>query len=211
MVFIKLLISILGVAGIVTHLFFPQVRIDLITLCLGVLALIPWLAPIVKSLEIPGGFKIELQDVQRATRRAESAGTVAENQQRPEATRHPSPVASPAPQYPGGLKARIAALENIAIQDPNIALVGLRIEIESFLRNIARGHGLPSEARSARQLLRAIQKERILPSDLAAGVDDLIGLGNQAAHGASVSPEAAKWAIDRSPEILGILTNYLGD
>lgn len=48
------------------HLLCPTLAIDGVTLALLVIALVPWLAPIFKSLEFPGGWKVEFKELQKA-------------------------------------------------------------------------------------------------------------------------------------------------
>ena len=50
---------IMALAG--AHLFWDKVTVDLITLILLVLACLPWLFPYLKTLELPGGIKLELK------------------------------------------------------------------------------------------------------------------------------------------------------
>ena len=52
------------------HIVWPQLAIDAVALALIVIAILPWLAPLVKSLELPGGWKVEFQELQRAASRA---------------------------------------------------------------------------------------------------------------------------------------------
>jgi len=40
-----------------------------------VVAVVPWFAPLFKSLEFPGGWKVEFQELQKAAIRAEQAGS----------------------------------------------------------------------------------------------------------------------------------------
>jgi len=49
----------------VVHAVRPDLRIDAVTLALLVVAIAPWLAPVFKSVELPGGWKFEYQEVQR--------------------------------------------------------------------------------------------------------------------------------------------------
>ena len=51
------------------HLLWPAVQIDAITLGLLVLAVVPWLAPLFKSIELPGGWKVEFQELKREVAR----------------------------------------------------------------------------------------------------------------------------------------------
>src|SRR5438270_4136168 len=50
---------------VVVHLIWPHVRIDSITLVLLAVALLPWLSPLFKSIELPGGWKFEFQEFKR--------------------------------------------------------------------------------------------------------------------------------------------------
>jgi hypothetical protein len=50
---------------VVVHLIWPHVRIDSITLVLLAVALLPWLSPLFKSIELPGGWKFEFQELKR--------------------------------------------------------------------------------------------------------------------------------------------------
>ena len=50
-----------------SHIVWPDANIDGITLGLLVVALLPWLRPILKSIELPGGLKFELQDYEQST------------------------------------------------------------------------------------------------------------------------------------------------
>lgn len=56
-------ISVLALALAAVHLLVPDVEIDAITLTLVGLAIVPWLAPLVKSVELPGGWKFELREL----------------------------------------------------------------------------------------------------------------------------------------------------
>lgn len=46
-----------------THLIWPALAIDALTITLVIIAILPWLAPLIKSLELPGGLKVELRDL----------------------------------------------------------------------------------------------------------------------------------------------------
>ena len=93
------------------HLLWPTLAIDAITLVLIMLAVVPWLAPVFKSLEFPGGWKFEFQELQDAAARAQAAGLLAGSPPQPAAQN----------------------LMRFAYMDPNLALAWLRIEIEKRL------------------------------------------------------------------------------
>src|SRR5688572_10173760 len=66
-----------AVALAIGHLIWPAAAIDAITATLLLVAIDPWLQPLFKSLELPGGVKVEFQDLERVTARADAAGLLA--------------------------------------------------------------------------------------------------------------------------------------
>lgn len=56
---VRFAISLTALVGIAAHLLWPNLGIDAITLGLLVLATAPWLGSVFKSLELPGGWKVE--------------------------------------------------------------------------------------------------------------------------------------------------------
>lgn len=195
----KIAISAVCAVVAVAHLVFPQISIDLITLALLVAGIAPWLAPVVKSVEMPGGFKIELQDVKQATDKV-SAGAVEGGVSAPS-----SGVAADRLQKE---EAAVQQLRSISEQDPNLALVGLRIELEKRLASLAQEAGVSTEGRAAGWYLRELRRREALPAQLVSGLSDLIALGNRAAHGADVSGDAAAWALDLAPVVFSALDGY---
>jgi hypothetical protein len=166
------------------HLIWPTLAIDAITLTLLVIALVPWLAPIFKSLELPGGWKVQFQELQKTAERAQQAGLLASS---PEST--PSEF----------------VFQQIAEQDPNLALAGLRIEIEKRLLKLAERRNIEVRNQGVGQLLRLLSQRQVLTSEASAILADMTGLLNSAVHGARVEPQAAEWALNVGPRILKAL------
>nr|WP_312392946.1 hypothetical protein [Stenotrophomonas geniculata] len=68
-------ITVGALTTVVLRALFPDAfKIDAISLALIVLAVLPWLRSIVKSVEVAGLGKLELQDVERAAQKVEDAG-----------------------------------------------------------------------------------------------------------------------------------------
>lgn len=197
----KVAITVAASSAAFIHAIFPGIKIDLTTAILIVVAAAPWLVSVVKSIELPGGFKIELQDVKAATDSISS----------PEA--HAAAVegalTDTVPTSPVTSQDRTASLQlmqELATRDPSLALVSMRIEIEKRLRELAEVVGIPTEKKSVAYLLRELQRrEAIRPPEAAAGLNELVALGNQAAHGIQVSDNAATWVTDWAPFILALL------
>jgi len=173
-----------AVAGIVFRLIWPNVKIDVIAFGLFVVAVLPWLSSILESAKFPGGWEVKFRDVQRAASRV---------------------TAGAEPKFTAALE---PAFVSIASQDPNLALVGLRIEIEKRLRQLAVKHGL-ADRLPLRQILNELRRKEILDPQVLQGLDELIIAGNNAAHGATVQDSIAQWAIDYGPNILATLDAQL--
>jgi hypothetical protein len=177
------LVTILSAALLLGHLVWPDLKIDAVTVALLAILILPWLSPMLQSLELPGGAKVTFREVAEAGAKVEVD---------PEAAAQDPPEASR------------ASAEAIAQSDPNLALVALRIEIEKRLRTLARRHGIPNR-RSLVVLLRELRDRDVLGAGTVSGLEDLIAAGNQAAHGVPVAPEAAEWAVMAAPRILATL------
>lgn len=170
------------------HVLWPSLAIDAITLGLLVIAVLPWLAPLVKSLELPGGWKIELQELKEATDRAKDAGLL-----------------SPASNTPSASH----SFQLVAASDPNLALAGLRIEIERRLVTLCEKHQIQVRSRSVGQMLRALDQKGVLTPEQRSALNDLTGLLNSAVHGAKVDNQAAAWAMDIAPDLLESLNRLI--
>lgn len=177
------------------HLVWPTLAIDSITLVLVVIALLPWLAPIFKSLEFPGGWKVEFQDLQKAAQKADNAGLLA-----PTAATVAHPTDEPGFSF-----------QRIADQDANLALAGLRIEIEKRLVSLAEEKGVEVRGRGLGQLLRVLSEHQVLGHEARSALADLTGLLNAAVHGATVDPRTAAWAMDIGPRLLRGLDQMIAE
>ena len=183
---LKGIISFAAVGVIAIRIYYPDLKIDAITLGLIVVAILPWLSELIESAKFPGGWEVKFRDVRAAGAKVTSSSPEAE--------------AAPLPDQPSYV--------TVASHDPNLALVGLRIEIEKRIREFARLHQL-DERRSLSQLLRELAQQQVLPPDTIGGLQELIQAGNQAAHGARVQDGVADWAIDVGPRILASLDEQL--
>lgn len=179
---IQLSITITALILVVLHIAFPSLRIDGVLLTLLLVAVLPWVIPLLKSLELPGGWKLEFQDFQRVKNEADKVGLLVTED-----------IEDEAPKY---------SFEIIANQDPNLALAGLRIEIEKRLNEIAVSHDIDIRKASVGRLLQVLKQEQILTQQESAVLADMIGLLNSAVHGAQVDKSSADWAIEVGVKLL---------
>lgn len=95
-------------------------------------------------------------------------------------------------------EAGFGAFLAVSNEDPNVALAGLRMEMERMLKNVAsRGSdGFKSSQRSAREAAAELRSEGILPNTQYQLLSSILGTANAAMHGESVSKEDAARVID---------------
>ena len=191
--FIQIAITALAAGIAILHSWFPSVTIDGITVTLIGIAVIPWLGPLFKSVEIPGGVKVEFKELEAARRKVEESGLIAEPERLRPMEEH---------QY---------AFQSVVGNDPNLALAGLRIEIESRLRELAKRKGLRAEGVPLRRMMQDLESKGALSHKEASAIRDLLPLLNQAVHGAETEPSAFEWAIEFGPRVLGALEDRLGE
>lgn len=191
---IQVTISIVAVAIVVLHIIFPKLNIDAITVTLIIVAVIPWLAPLFKSLELPGGLKVEFQDLEKASNKAIEAGLITEEN----VERLESQV--PEQNYP---------FIELAETNQELALVSLRLEIEKALRLVAQRYLLDYKKLSISMLIRELSTKSIITNQERAALLDMIGTLNQAAHGVEYDPRTAEWVIKNGPAILESLNKKL--
>lgn len=163
------------------HLFLDGFSVDVIAIVLLVLAALPWVFPYLKSVEFPGVIRIELKDVVQAVEKVS-----------PEISNRP-----------------FAAIEPPVInyEDPQFALIALRIDIEKLLRK--HHPDIDNKHYSLSGRVQALRSERILSEDVAQGLLEIIKLGSAAAHGAKVEKDAAEFIIFKSPSIIQKLQEQL--
>lgn len=166
----------------IAHALFPGITIDAITLSLIVVAIVPWLGPVFKSVELPGGVKVEYQQkLEEAAQRAGKAGLLSTVESR--ARR----------QY---------SFQLVAEEDPNLALAGLRIELERQLKALAEAVGVGTSMQGARRLVTELWKQGALSEEERSVLADLLDLLNDAVHGVAVDHRASTWAMDIGPRLL---------
>jgi hypothetical protein len=190
---IQLTITLGALSVALVHLIFPALVIDGITVTLLAIATVPWLGPLFKAIELPGGVKVEYHDLEQVEKKAEEAGLLAPAKRKQAPPRH------------------IYAFESVAGDDPNLALAGLRIEIESRLRDIALSRKMPAENKPARWLLRELHTNGHLSAKEVSVIEDLLPLLNRAAHGAEVDERASRWALDIGTRLLRALEEKQGE
>ena len=179
-------LSVLAIGAAIAHAFFPAIVVDSVTVALLAIAVAPWLGVFFKSLELPGGVKIEYHDLKAVEEKARDVGLITGE------------------LAPTNIEDQ-AIYERIAAEDPNLALVGLRIEIEKALVLLGANRGITGSRNTIGWIARELTKDGVLPEGTAAVLSDLIPLLNKAAHGAKVDQQSVQWALTAGTQILHAL------
>lgn len=185
--FSQVIISLASTLVIIIHILWPSITFDTATTSLLIILLLPWIIPFLKSLELPGGFKAEFnqEKIEKIEKRAEEAGLISEEE--------------PNIKYPFQ-----------QVSDPNLALAGLRLEIEKKLKEIAKSNDIPiKDTIALRNVLELLNERQILSSNERSVIVELTYLLNKAVHGAHVDKSSAHWAMSIGPKILEALDDKM--
>ena len=181
----------------------PQLSIDSITLTLLIIAILPWIAPLVKSIELPGGTKIEFQDLEKLQRDAIKAGLLKQKKdtKKEETIRFNIEPTSKQEKY---------SFQLITNGDSTLALAGLRIELEKRLKQLAELNNIIAP-KGIKQLVDLLENAKVLTQQEKSVFSDLTNLLNKAVHGASIDSQTSDWALEIGTEILETLDARLNN
>jgi len=182
----QIFITSVGVLAGLTHLVFPDIKVDAIFVTLIIIAIIPWLTPLFKSVELPGGIKVEFQDLKKLEVEAKKAGLINEE-----------PL-----QEKQETNSDTYSFIEIAEKNQELALVGFRIEIEKRLRSLADKYSIVSNRFSINRLIDTLAENEIITLAEKNSLKDIIGTLNFAAHGIAYDERNANWVIENGPKIL---------
>ncbi len=177
----QIFISVVAVFLGILHVVSPNYNMDAIGLALLAIAIAPWVAPLIKSFELPGGLKIELKDLEQATQKVETAGLLANDEE---------------------IEDLDYSFQYIINQDSNLALAGLRIELEKRLKELAKFYDIDPQFKSAGRLLRLFTEKGFVSLNEQGALTELFSLLNAAVHATKVDENATNWAMEIGPRIL---------
>jgi len=180
--------SIAALIGLI-YLIFPALKIDALLITIIIIGIIPWLTPLLKSIELPGGVRVEFQDLQKLEVEAKKAGLINET----------------SPQKKEETNSNIYSFIEIAEKNQELALVELRIEIEKKLRSLADKYSIASNRFSINRLFETLANNEIITLAEKNSLKDIIKTLNLAAHGIEYDKRNANWVIENGPKILNSL------
>jgi hypothetical protein len=179
---IKIIVSSVAALIAILHIANPNIAIDTITISLFLIAIIPWFIPYLDTVELPCGIIIGLKDTDKVSKQVKEAGLV-------------SDTPNDSNEF---------CFQQIASRDPNLALAGLKIEIEKKLVLMADSklRGTGRIFTNLGSLTTTLARNNILTSKELEAINGLNDLLNRAVHGAEVHPDAADRALELGVTIL---------
>lgn len=154
----------------------------------------------IKKADLPGGLSIETFPEEIKEAKTLSIEVKKEGKNKDEEKRGPTIPLTEAnarmlnlglSPSPSGLE--LSYYKNLIEQDPNIALAGLRMEIETMLKNLAKGFKIDINNRdSAGIITHKLRQKAAVTSQQAKLLNYVIELCNAAVHGFKVSSSQAE-------------------
>ncbi len=143
------------------------------------LAALPWLLGLFDKVTLPGGIELNLRELEERLN--------ASNAEVHDADRE--------------------AFEFFKTDDPNLAMTALRIEIEKRLRKIAANRALVKSnvPVGISRLLRMLQEEGAIGSEVGSMILEMLPAMNAAAHGFYLPSSSDEWVFRNGPRLLALL------
>jgi len=195
---VAVILALVIVAFLIIHSAYPKTVVDATTLGLLGLLILVMLIPFAKSITLPGGGGVNLLDEFASAKVAADQATK-EQQQKGQA-RSLAPMKPHEPSW-----------RNFLDVDANIALAGLRIEIEERVRELAHKRGIVGDRdlSTTRVILRRLQSEGVLTDSEHHAIESVVNACNQAVHATEIPSNAAYLASDVGETALKILDQKL--
>jgi hypothetical protein len=109
---------------------------------------------------------------------------------------------------PSGLE--LDKYKQIAEQDPNLALAGLRIELEIMLKNLAKGYNLDiNKTDSITRITNKLKVQNSITKSQSDLIHTIINLANAAVHGVKVTKSQANDILQISETLRDHYINWL--
>ncbi|MBP7823206.1 hypothetical protein KA050_02530 [Candidatus Gracilibacteria bacterium] len=161
---IKIVITVVGLAVAISHVIWPDIKIDAITVTLIAISIIPWLEPLFKSIELPGGTKLEFKEqLEKVEEKAQEIGI-------------DSIEKSTSPEFD--------SLLSQIDESPEQAFREFRVELEKSLRNLLVRKDIPLPNHpSIRSMADLLFRKEIITQKERAVLFDILPLLNKAIHG----------------------------
>ncbi len=160
-----------------------------------------------KNADLPGGIKINLQETIQETQKL--SDIVREFPLPDKQVNFPSiPITEANARMlklglqPSPSGVQLNHYRSLAKQDPNLALAGLRMEIEILIKNLAKGYNIDiGKNKPLRQVIQQLHAKHSITNEQRRLIENIAAVCNAAIHGETVSQQDAEQII-KSADIL---------
>lgn len=159
-----------------------------------------------KKVELPGGLSLETmeEDIKQAKelaieikteRKPEVQEFLNRSEAKSDSEANKRMIQLGLTPSPSGLN--LSYYKNIADTDSRLALVGLRVDFELMLRNLAKGFKIPLEVKEPiSRIISKLLKEGAITTRQYEFINAIFKISNSAAHGALISKEQVYEVLD---------------
>lgn len=212
-------ITTVAVVLLVLHWVFPQLQFDAVSFVCIVLALTPWLASVVKSVEAPG-LKIEMREMEELEAEAVEVTLRREQEQAehersgvgrppaaPAAHAPDAPASAPAPRAESTVRSQRAEAPTDELDDdPQLAMAQVQEQLHRALDRAARASGLEGRELPMLPLVVLLEQHGALTPYAAHVLKRTVRFLERAAQSDADPPEAsAAWVRRMRRHLLGWL------
>ena len=185
---------IIGIALILVHGLWPdEFEVDIITILIFFVLVIPFVAPYLRKAKFPGAefeFKEEINETRKLVQLSVEQAKEAENAGERKILQFET--------------FRLSAVRQLLDSDPILALAALRIEMERKLRTLADFLDLPMrDKRSVSKVIQAVERKELLSFEQITALRKIVDMCNKAIHGSLISRGEAGEIIDLAEELNG--------
>ena len=170
----------------------------------------------IKKAELPGGITLDISEQLEEAQRLSKEVKEEEKIKIKTETRPLIPLTEAnARMLELGLAPSASGLDliyykELAKQDPNVALAGLRIETETMLKNLAKGFKIPiGRSSSALSIAKELKKNAAITSQQFELLRIVLELCNKAVHGEKVNTKQAEQILDIATHLVDQYVSWL--
>jgi hypothetical protein len=185
---LKIILTSVAILVATAHIIYPAAKIDMITVSLLAIAIIPWLEPLFKSVTLPGGFQFQFQDLKKLETDARQAGLITSG------SNNESVIITESSSF----------LE-IVKENKEMALLTLKIEIEKKLREIATSNHLTTPKLSTATIIDLLKQKNILSDNETSVLQNMLPVLSRGIHKTDNAAQNADWVIENGPSIISNL------
>lgn len=185
---IKVIITVTAICLAVAHIIFPAIKIDIITVSLTGIAIIPWLEQLFKSVGLPGGISFQFHDLENLADDAEKAGLIPDSTGKED---NESLLLLPDYQF-----------VEIASKNKKTSLLTLWIEIEKSIRTLSASHSIDSKKYPVLQLLYILEEKNILKKNEVAVLEKMSVVFNQPVTDRENDRKISNWVTEKGPRLI---------